>query len=57
MAFAKVREMTSSVRKRQHRVALGLKVKDVSHSGGEQVEKVVIWVTQSVTFWGSRVGI
>ena len=33
MAFAKVREMTSSVRKRQHRVALGLKVKDVSIMG------------------------
>ena len=28
VAFAKVREMTSSVRKRQHRVALGLKVKE-----------------------------
>ena len=36
VAFAKVREMTSSVRKRQHRVALGLKVKDgdVSLGGG-----------------------
>ena len=29
VAFAKVREITASHRKRQHRVALGMKVKDV----------------------------